>query len=347
MEKLMSKENVMEFEAMTQLHRAMSRTFCLLVIGFLISCNSLVEAGSTPTARDSRSAVPSGGVLLDVDFEDAAVRPHPKKKLKNKMDVLEIKLPSGQPVEAPIFYQGGDPSGRYARVIPDPTKSGNHVLHYWMKNAQVPGERKGRHKGRIQMAMSDVGLTEAYQRYRMYLHPDLKLYRSYPGENAWFTINELWFGARWKGHPHPLRITLGIVKEKGVGKSLRFLATGDIGEGGPRSGDKWKTIWHSMNNEFEVPVGEWMDMEVGYKQGDKKTGRFYVAIKRESDAAMTTVIDVNDWTYHPGAKAPVPMTDWNPLKLYTSSSIIDFIRNNGGVTQIYYDDLLILRNWPN
>jgi hypothetical protein len=338
----MPKGNVMEFEAMTQLRRAMFRTLCLLVIGFLISCNSFVEAGSTPAVRDNRPDAPSGEMLLDVDFEDATVTPHPDKKLQHKVDVLGIKLPSGQPVNAAIFYEGGDPSGRFAKVIPDPTKSGNHVLHYWLKEAQVSSERKGRYKGRIQMILADLQWTEAYQRYRMYLHPDLKPYRSYPGESTWFTINELWFGASWEGHPNPFRITLGIAKEKGVGKPLGFLATGEIKEKG-----KWKPVWHSFNDKFEVPIGEWLDIEVGYKQGDKNTGRFYVAVKRTSDAVMTTIVDVHDWTYHPRAKKPVPMTQWNPLKLYTSSSIIDFIRNHGGATQIYYDDLTILKKWPN
>lgn len=292
--------------------------------------------------RGNKPDLPSGEVLLDVNFEDATITPPSDKKSLRKLDVLAIKLPSGQPVEAAIYYEDGNSSGRFARIIPDPTKSGNHVLHYWLKEAQVPGERKGRFKGRIQMNMANFRWTEAYQRYRMYLHPDLQLYRSYPGKSTWFTINELWFGASWKGDANAFRITLGIGKEDGAGKPLYFIATGETKEKG-----KWKPVWHSLSDKFSVPVGEWLDMEVGYRQGDKNTGRFRVAAKRASDATMTTIIDVHDWTYHPRAKKPVPMTQWNPLKLYTSSSVIDFIRNQGGVAQIYYDDLTILKKWPN
>ena len=33
-----------------------------------------------------------------------------------------------------VQYQGGTPEDRYARIIPDPTSPGNHVLHFWLKN---------------------------------------------------------------------------------------------------------------------------------------------------------------------------------------------------------------------
>lgn len=323
---------------MTKFYHVTSVRRVLSAIALMMLCGSLAAA----TMRGKKLDLPSGEVLLNVDFEEATVTPPRNRKQNNKMDVLGIKLPTGQPVEATIFYEDGNPSGRFAKIIPDPTKSGNHVLQYWMKEAQVPGERKGRYKGRIQMNLADFEWTEAYQRYRMYLHPDLKLYRSYPGESGWFTVNELWFGASWKGHSNPFRITLGIGKESGAGKPLFFLATGEVKEKG-----KWKPVWHSVNEKLAVPIGEWIDMEVGYKQGDKNTGRFRVAIKRAGDAAMTPIIDVHDWTYHPRSKQPVPMTQWNPLKLYTSSSVIDFIRDQGGVAQIYYDDLTILKKWPN
>jgi hypothetical protein len=59
-----------------------------------------------------------------------------------------------------------------------------------------------------------------------------------------------------------------------------------------------------------------------------------VTAKSAGDVTMTTVLDVHDWTYSPQARAPVPLTHWNPLKIYTSSAIIDHIRDNGGIARI-------------
>lgn len=290
-----------------------------------------------------RSAAAMGDLLIRADFENATVVPAPNSR--KQVDVLKLQLPTGAPADVGIFYEGGTASDRYAQVVSDPTDRNNHVLKFWLKDASVAGQRIGRSKGRIQMALPNLGFTEAYQRYRLYLPPDLEHYRAFPKQNVWFTINELWFGATWEKHPHPFRITLGIAKEAGAGQPLHFLATADAGV---RSGsrDQWKDVWHNFNRDFQVPIGEWMDVELGYRQGDGSTGRFYLAVRRQSDPAMITVMDVRDWTYNPQARAPVPLTHWNPLKLYTSGELIDFIRKRGGVAQIYFDDLELRRSWP-
>ena len=199
-------------------------------------------------------------------------------------------------------------------------------------------------KGRIQLALRNLAMTEAFQRYRIYLHPDLDLYRSYPDDNAWFTINEMWFGASWEGHPYPFRITLGIHKESGVGQPLRLVATGEMG--GPLQDSVWRGVWQSVGRSFEVPTAEWIDIEIGYRQGDRSSGRFYVAVGRRPGAAPTTLIDVHDWTYSPASREPVPMTHWQPLKFYTSDRIISHVTGRGGTAQLFFDDLEIRNRWP-
>jgi hypothetical protein len=255
-------------------------------------------------------------------------------------DFLRLKLPSGQTADFGIQYEGGTPADRHARVIDDPTKPGNKVLEYWLNEARVPGMRKGRQKGRIQLNLVEVNKTSLYQRVRMYLHPDLAHYRSYPKEHSFFTINELWFGAPWKGDDYPFRISLQIVKEKGV-RPLLLAAAGSVHIGGRKGAGHWKDLWGSVNKDFEVPVGEWLDVEVGYQQGNAQSGRFYVAVKPQSSGVRTKVLDVTNWTYHPQAPRPVPLTHWQPLKVYASGDIIDHVRNRGGAVRVYWDDLEI------
>jgi hypothetical protein len=326
-------------QVVLKLRPAVSTLYYLLISALFVCAGSVM---SLKLAEAQDALAPSGAtsvnpdLVLHIDFEDSSVS-HKNKKI----DGLAARLPSRQSVQVPIYYEAGGPEDRFAKVVPDPASNSNHVLQFWLKNAKVPGQRAGRHKGRIQLSLSDMKFTEAYQRYRIYLSPDLKLYRANPKENSWFTINELWFGASWKGDRYPFRITLGIAKEKGADKPLLFTVSGDKFV----NSSKWQPVWAEANKQFEIPIGEWLDVELGYKQGDKRSGRFYLAVKRESDTSMTTLFDIHDWTYNPDAPAPVPLTSWQPLKLYTSGEIIDYINNHGGVAQLYFDDLKIYKHW--
>ena len=304
--------------------------------------------GNAPIPRASvseaaREAPEGRAPLVQLDFDNVSVVSSPKGA--GKFDILRMKGGSSLLAEAAIQYEAGDDNDRRARIVPDPVRKNNQVLQYWLKHARVPGERKGHFKGRIQLNLANINKTEIYERHRMYLHPDLGLYRSYPKENHWFTISTLWIGQN--NRPNPFKISLNIVKENGVGKPLYFMATGDMRIGGkPRHG-KWKNVWGKVNTDFQVPLGEWFDVEMGYKQGDGKSGRYYLGVKRESDVSMIPIFDIADWTYNPKSPEPIPLTNWNPFKLYTSDEVIDFIREKGGVAQIYWDDLEISERWPN
>lgn len=292
---------------------------------------------TTPSMAQSRAGVSGArNLLLRADFESESI-----SKFANKpFDKLNVRLPSGQATYVGIQYEAGGRADNYARIIDDPTQPGNHVLHFRLTNG------KGS-KGRIQINLPVRGRDEVYQRVRMYLHPNLEWYEAYPAENGWFTINEFWLGPKWEGHPYPFRISLGIAKGEGKGSPLAFVASGQVyRKPGKGDGDIWGTVWGEVGRNFRVPVGEWVTLEVGYKAGDKDSGRFYVAARKDSEESMTEIFDVRDWTYHPDSPEPVLLTQWNPVKIYTSVRLIDFIRKNGAAAQIYWDDLEIYASWP-
>lgn len=308
------------------------------------SSTQATESGIVKSIANNSQHFP--GPLLSIGFEEEKVTP--SATLKSNYDKLHVLRSSKGEVDIPIQYEGGVESDRYARIISDPTEEENHVLHYWLKNATIPTGTKGEdygYKGRVQMNLSPLDYTEVFARYRMYLHPDLKFYKLYPKENTWFTISELWFR---NPDGNNFRIPVGLGKEEGANKPLYFVVSGEVGKSGRDGKDGvWKSIWGKANNMFEVPIGEWIDIEIGYKQGDKTSGRFYLSAKRPSDSIPVTIFDITDWTYHPNAGTPTPLTQWNPLKLYTGIRIIKYIHDNGGVAQIYWDDFELYDRWPN
>ncbi len=290
---------------------------------------------------------PRDQLLFQTDFESARVFSRIKgDKQQYRADTLQVKKADGKVERVNIFYEGGSRTGRYAKVIKEPGEDKNQVLQFWIGDAQIKGARKGYFKGRIQLGFRKMALTETFAHYRMFLHPDLEHYRSFPDENTWFTLQELWAGGKVAKYPKKFRITLGLIKPEGRNKPLYLNMVGDLRAGGPSGHGHWKAVWHSTNKEYRVPMGEWLDVAIAYRQGDRSNGRIAMAIKKASEKQYTTVFDIQDWTYHPESKKPVPLVDWHPLKLYTRGAVIDHIRAQNGAAQLYFDDLKVYRRWP-
>lgn len=141
----------------------------------------------------------------------------------------------------------------------------------------------------------------------------------------------MWMGQAWKRHKHSSKLSLNIAKPESVGTKLYFVAGGGTYVSGDVKRGKWKGVWGEVGANFEVPIGEWSDIEVGYKAGDKKTGRYYLEAKRAKDKSFTVVFDVRNWTYNPQSLEPVPITNIQPIKLYSSGRIIGFILKKVGL----------------
>ncbi len=84
-------------------------------------------------------------------------------------------------------------------------------------------------------------------------------------------------------------------------------------------------------------------MEIYYKEGDAQTGRVYLAITPDGKPRQV-VFDVTGWTYCPTSPTPDGITDWNPLKLYTSKEVVRFVKGQEKTLQIYWDDFELWKN---
>ena len=52
----------------------------------------------------------------------------------------------------------------------------------------------------------------------------------------------------------------------------------------------------------------------------------------------TVLFDVHDWTHHPDNPAPQGLTHYNPMKVYTSAEIAEFLHAQGAAVQVDWDD---------
>ena len=100
---------------------------------------------------------------------------------------------------------------------------------------------------------------------------------------------------------------------------------------------KYTTLWAETNEEVNVPIGEWFTLEYYYKEGDEKEGRYYLAIKTEK-GEEEVIFDLTKITHNTNDPDPDGVSDFNPLKLYTSKGLIDYMKSQGKTLQIYWDD---------
>ncbi len=249
-----------------------------------------------------------------------------------------------RPATVPVSYQAGTVDDRFARIIEDPTQGGNHVLHFWLRNPVIPATQSHT-KGRVQ---NNFGLgdhpdgdvvVELYAAQRVRLHPDFGIIIEYDRKDDWWLepmIHELWMENDF------LSSRIGIYVVEAEANQLYPAASLTHRT---HDGELWQPGWEEVGS-VSIPVDEWFTMEVGWKMGDADTGRFILTIQRESDGDPLTAIDKTDWTYNPNSQRPIPLAGWNPQKLYASDNIVDFVRDKGGILQLYFDDFEFADSLP-
>jgi len=238
-----------------------------------------------------------------------------------------------------ISYEDGTRDQRYAEICADPTNSENDVLKFKIIEPHI---NEGTHKkGRVQLNLNDNKcIKEFYQTVRLYLHPDMEYLKQWDEKVHWLSFFEFWNNANFAGERNPFRISVSLFKtEEGPVDEMYFAVVGDrdIRLGG------WDPIWVEINEDFAVPFGEWMDIEIYLKEGDSENGRFYMTVTPQSGEKLV-LFDVYNTTQHPREKYPDGYTHINALKLYTSDKLIEFMSANNKNLEIYWDDWKFYRN---
>jgi hypothetical protein len=134
--------------------------------------------------------------------------------------------------------------------------------------------------------------------------------------------------------PFPFRITLNIQKpDTTVGSNLYF---GDHGQTKVTTGH-WDNVWDELDANYTVPTGEWLTLETYFFEGDSSNGRYKVTITDTLNNTHT-LFDITDYTHHPQDTSPDGVTNFNPMKLYTSGILIDGMNSVNSELSVFWDD---------
>lgn len=318
---------------------------------FALSVN-LMFGQSGKITSDSK---PSKGILLfHSGFEKGSTIIHKSALQTSDDDIIGKDLSVSAPNdwvkdidESPnlgffsLQYQGGDTTMRFARIIPEPGNPKNKVLHFWVNQANVDGI-----KTRIQAniyadkSKKNEGIKELYQSVKLFLPSDMEVLKSYPDKITWLTILEVWNNIQWVDDPYPFRISVTIGKPTDQKSELHFKVDAEDFD---YSGKKYYELWHDSNTTIDVPIGKWFTLEYYIKEGNARSGRFYMAITPEG-GRKKVIFDIVNFTHNSKDPNPDGITLWNPMKLYTSKSLVEYVRDQGKALQIYWDDFSVWKN---
>jgi hypothetical protein len=247
-----------------------------------------------------------------------------------------------------LQYQGADTTYRFARIIQEPGNPENRVLHFRINQPWV--NARGSNLARIQANIYDEhdgnmeGIKELYQTVRLFLHEDMEVLKSYPNKITWLTILEIWNNHTWNNTPYPYRLTVGIGKPSAESRDLHFMVDGqDYTHRTDSTRARYIDLWHEMNTDISVPVGKWITLEYYIKEGDGESGRFYMAMTPEG-GTKKVVFDIQNFTHNTKDPNPDGITLWNPMKLYTSRDLTNYVRGESKSLQVYWDDLAIWKD---
>ncbi len=243
------------------------------------------------------------------------------------------------PYVAGIYLNNsGGSSFAFQEIRKDPVDSATKVMY-----AQVIDDdpnMSGTSRAQLSLEFNDdVDLPIYHTSHRMYLSTDLDFLSNYPSSIHWFTLFEIWNkrNDEWSGdRAGSCRWNLALYKETGVGQPLYWQVEAERMQ--PSSEEY---LWKFSNNTVPVPLGKWFTMDVFMKRGEGNNGRF--TIKITVDGATSTICDVANTTLYPG-HPELPISTFQPFKLYTDDAVLDWMRANNKIIAASYNNFIWYKN---
>lgn len=200
---------------------------------------------------------------------------------------------------------------------------------------------------RVQFGVSMTSAQVLKFRYKLWLHPDVALLKTYNGTYDWFAISSVFSDNTWSS-TYPFVMSVDIAKQSAtVPSDLKWRVRGRTYTYPGYSPNS--DLWEYFSTE-SVETGKWLLVEHEIIDGNSSGGRYKIFVTPYG-GTRTQVIDITNWTRHPSKPSGVGPTAFTPVKWYTGTSQIEHVRNLGGKLIAQFDDLQFLAastdiSWP-
>lgn len=236
----------------------------------------------------------------------------------------------------------------WSSLVDNPFRPGDKVLRFLAK--QTNDRSSNVDKVRIHGNVKSVPAVAFDNSVDVYIPTDWAVLSQYDEEINWLTQQEYWCsssGSPRDGYPQ-FRITVGMLKEKGVNKQLYYyLKCQDLFTTVKENGllnEKYVTLYekdHRKDHNFAIPLGEWFNVRTIVKSGNSDSGHFKMIVTTQ-DGKEHIIFDEICPTRATGYDLPganeALYSSLTPLKLYTSGAILDFFNSKGKSLSIYYNN---------
>lgn len=239
-----------------------------------------------------------------------------------------------------IGYEAGNDDQRIAQIVSDPDSAANQVMSFRIMEPHI---KEGSHeKGRVQLSVNDNQcIKEIYQTVRLKLHPDMAYLMDWDKRVPWLTVFEFWNNATWSNEKRTFRVTVNLFKDaEGPVDEIHFHVKADHQRCNICD---WESDWEQEATNFAIPFGTWMEIELYLLEGDENNGRFYMAVTPEGGSKVV-LFNITNNTQHLKEKCPDGFTHFQPMKLYTSDEVINYMKDGNKRLELFWDDWKLYKN---
>lgn len=217
-----------------------------------------------------------------------------------------------------INYEAGTASQRFAAIAVDPEDALNPVVQFRINEPHI--YEGAAMKGRVSAIMEGLkGVYGFSQTIRLRLDPSLSVLGAWDKKIDWLTLFEFWCG-------QDDRLTVSLYKDAGAGQPIRWRFTKDhMGWFG------WIRDWEAVAAGHDIAFGTWMKIGLAAKVGEEGKAGAWLGI--EEGGSWTTVLESTK-----AIGKPSGFTKLNPMKLYTSDHLIDYVSGSGATLEVLWDD---------
>jgi len=231
-----------------------------------------------------------------------------------------------------IKYEMKNLEAAKAEVVDAPGLDGKCALHFVAACPNVYNGGKPL-KTRIQMEfVKRPGFGSFVSEVSVFLPAAMNDLNYCPNPITWLTLQEFW-NALHGSHKTTFRITVGLWKSKKGKLHFGFKAQ-DYIDG------KYIDVARGSDEHQEVPIGRWFRLKTEITEGDRTSGFFRLTLLvdgqekvlyEQTMRTMSTAI----------CEGRFPRKGFNslqPIKLYTSAWLTEWMRDRGDTIEAYFTD---------
>ena len=265
-------------------------------------------------------------VVINTDFSGVTLK-------KNMTRIVGIDT-----LNLTINYEGKDRTKAWAEVCDAPNRKDKKALHFQFKSPNVLTDRGEEIKGRIQNELKFIpGFKNIVNEVDIFFPMHMSYLKSYPEAIHFLTLQEYWNDAYNRQFDKVFRMTVGMNKDKGVGKDLYLeLRCAD------RKQDAFHYTLKSWLKSWNIPFGKWFTLRTEIEEGNVENGRFKLMVKMLGDSDWIVIFDgvlqTQSSEYNDGILKPDGINSFQVFKFYTSKDIINYMKDKGLTMDVYYSN---------